>query len=114
VLPEIARTSVSVLVFLRLTGRGERHAARRLAHRARVLEQVQPGRREREAAPDPLEQRHAQLFLERGDLPAECGLRHAKGPRRGRERPFFSGDEERAGAVPIKGDWLPIHAFPYR
>ena len=59
----------------------ERHASRRLAHRADMLEQLEAARREDEPPPGALEKDDVELFLQRIDLPAKRRLRHAQRPR---------------------------------
>src|SRR5690606_32793500 len=75
-----------------------------------VLDELEPGRGQLEALADALEQDHAELLLERRDLPTEGRLGHAQGPRRGRERALLRGHEEGPRAVPVEDHGSPGHA----
>ncbi len=95
---------------LRLTRGDQRAAGRGVVHRPHLLDQLEASRRQREPRPHPLEQRDAQLGLERRDLPTQGRLGQAQRARRRRERARLRGDQERTGAVPVEGGVLPVHA----
>lgn len=61
--------------------RDTRNERRCCCHTSRMLEQLETARCERKPSTNALEQRHAQLVLERGDLPAQSRLGDAEGAR---------------------------------
>ena len=63
-----------------------------------------------EAPPGTVEQKHAELVLQRVDLAPERRLGHAEGARGGGQRAFLRRHEERPRPVPVELDRAPIHA----
>ena len=84
-----------------------------IAHGPEMLEQFQPGLRQGQRPPDPLEQGDAEILLQRRHLPAEGRLCLAEHPGGGRQRPLLRRGEESASPVPVERDGLPIHAYSY-
>src|SRR5690606_8985728 len=95
---------------LRTSAGGQGEIVGAMAHRAHVPEQGHAAGRQLQPAPATLEQRDAQLLLQRRYLSTQRGLRHPERPRCPRERAFLGGDEECPRPVPVESDRAPIHA----
>ncbi len=71
---------------------------------SRCTRHARPFVRELQRTVAPVEERHAEIVLERGDLPAHCGLRQRSLGRRLRERQVprcgVEGDEQVEGGQP--------------
>ena len=82
---------------------------RRVTHDADMTEQVQPGLCQHQLAAQPFKQGHAQIGLERQNLPRQCGLRQTKLACRSRQGSGSGGRVKCANMIPVNR----IHAFLY-
>ena len=78
-----------------------------------MVEQLQTGLSQRKRPSNPFEKGDAEVFFQRGDLPAERRLRLAQRTGGRGQRTLLSGGEEGPRSIPLKGDGLPIHAYPH-
>ena len=82
---------------------------RRVTHDADMTEQVHPGLCQHQLAAQPFKQGHAQIGLERQNLPRQCGLRQTKLACRSRQGSGSGGRVKCANMIPVNR----IHAFLY-
>jgi len=78
------------------------HAPRCIGHGAHMIGKVRPCLGDLQGAANAFKKGDAQLFLKRGDLTSQGGLRLIEHTRRRRERTCFYDRQKRACVVPIE------------
>jgi hypothetical protein len=98
---------------LALAAGGERGGMGGLGHGAEMLDQREARLGQFHALAGTGEEADAQFLLQRGDLPPQRRLGQAKGAGGGGEGAGLGRHHGGAGAVPVEGGVLPIHAKTY-